>query len=215
MKFIGQKMVASRIIFLSLATFLAVLLYTLSDVRVFEPATGTVRGSGTSSSKSPQSQWGPLLLPFPEELIGTVYNETDFSNDFGIQVPLWDTISNSPLLFDDDSTALKLDNPTNDEQKSSQSASWGPCWPTEQAIDWKDTMTSHPKQMYPRNKFPSKNNLDGMCRPGFLIIGAGKCGTSSLYHYLTSHPRVAPAKKKQIGYFTVSKVHEVLYRLRD
>ena len=23
---------------------------------------------------------------------------------------------------------------------------------------------------------------DGFCRPGFLIIGAGKCGTSSLYH---------------------------------
>ncbi|KAL3906004.1 MAG: hypothetical protein SGILL_009452, partial [Bacillariaceae sp.] len=41
----------------------------------------------------------------------------------------------------------------------------------------------------------------GGCRPGFLIIGAGKCGTSSLYHYLIGHPRVLPAFEKQIHYF--------------
>ncbi|KAG7349344.1 sulfotransferase [Nitzschia inconspicua] len=41
----------------------------------------------------------------------------------------------------------------------------------------------------------------GGCRPGFLIIGAGKCGTSSLYHYLVGHPRVLPAFEKQIHYF--------------
>ncbi|KAI2503419.1 hypothetical protein MHU86_11048 [Fragilaria crotonensis] len=39
------------------------------------------------------------------------------------------------------------------------------------------------------------------CRPGFLIIGQGKCGTSSLYHYLVGHPRVLPASEKQIHYF--------------
>jgi hypothetical protein len=43
--------------------------------------------------------------------------------------------------------------------------------------------------------------LGGHCRPSFLIIGQGKCGTSSLYHYLTGHPRVLPAKEKQIHYF--------------
>ena len=26
------------------------------------------------------------------------------------------------------------------------------------------------------------------CRPSWLIIGAGKCGTSSLYYYLLGHP---------------------------
>ncbi|VEU34753.1 unnamed protein product [Pseudo-nitzschia multistriata] len=41
----------------------------------------------------------------------------------------------------------------------------------------------------------------GWCRPGFLIIGAGKCGTSSLYHYLMGHPRIVPAIEKQIHYF--------------
>jgi len=43
--------------------------------------------------------------------------------------------------------------------------------------------------------------LGGLCRPGFLIIGQGKCGTSSLYQYLTGHDRVLPAVKKQIHYF--------------
>lgn len=43
--------------------------------------------------------------------------------------------------------------------------------------------------------------FSGLCRPGFLIIGAGKCGTSSLYQYLIGHDRVLPAKEKQIHYF--------------
>ena len=43
--------------------------------------------------------------------------------------------------------------------------------------------------------------LGGLCRPSFLIIGQGKCGTSSLYHYLAGHPRILPAKEKQIDYF--------------
>ena len=37
--------------------------------------------------------------------------------------------------------------------------------------------------------------------PEFLIIGAAKCGTSSLYFYLTQHPCVAPAFKKEVYFF--------------
>ncbi len=37
--------------------------------------------------------------------------------------------------------------------------------------------------------------------PDFLIIGAKKCGTTALYSYLTQHPLVAPAFKKEIYYF--------------
>ena len=37
--------------------------------------------------------------------------------------------------------------------------------------------------------------------PDFLIIGAQKSGTSSLYHWLTQHPRVRQATKKEIHYF--------------
>lgn len=37
--------------------------------------------------------------------------------------------------------------------------------------------------------------------PDFLIIGAQKCGTSSLYTYLSQHPNVCPAFVKEVRYF--------------
>ena len=37
--------------------------------------------------------------------------------------------------------------------------------------------------------------------PDFIIIGAAKCGTTSLYDNLTQHPSVAPALKKEIFFF--------------
>jgi hypothetical protein len=37
--------------------------------------------------------------------------------------------------------------------------------------------------------------------PDFLIIGAQRCGTSSLYWYLAQHPDVAPAVRKEVHYF--------------
>lgn len=39
------------------------------------------------------------------------------------------------------------------------------------------------------------------CRPNFIIIGTAKAGTTSLYKYLTSHPMILPASKKEIFYF--------------
>jgi sulfotransferase family protein len=38
--------------------------------------------------------------------------------------------------------------------------------------------------------------------PSFLIIGAAKAGTTSLYSYLCEHPAVLPATRKEIGYFS-------------
>lgn len=37
--------------------------------------------------------------------------------------------------------------------------------------------------------------------PDFLIIGAQRCGTTSLYSYLISHPNVTPAKQKEVHFF--------------
>jgi hypothetical protein len=37
--------------------------------------------------------------------------------------------------------------------------------------------------------------------PHFLIIGARKSGTTSLYEYLAEHPRVAPALHKEVYFF--------------
>lgn len=39
-------------------------------------------------------------------------------------------------------------------------------------------------------------------RPDFLVLGAQRCGTSSLYKYLGRHPRIAPSLRKEVGYFT-------------
>ena len=40
-------------------------------------------------------------------------------------------------------------------------------------------------------------------RPAFLIIGAQKGGTTSLYNYLLQHPQVKPAWVKEIHYFDI------------
>ena len=37
--------------------------------------------------------------------------------------------------------------------------------------------------------------------PDFVIIGAQKCGTTSLYHLLTRHPLVEPAASKELHFF--------------
>jgi len=39
------------------------------------------------------------------------------------------------------------------------------------------------------------------CLPDFLVIGGQKCGTTSLYDYLTQHPQILPAAKKGVHYF--------------
>lgn len=38
-------------------------------------------------------------------------------------------------------------------------------------------------------------------RPSFFIIGANKCGTSSLYRYLLAHPKVLPCAAKEPNFF--------------
>src|SRR5262245_40460166 len=37
--------------------------------------------------------------------------------------------------------------------------------------------------------------------PTFLIIGCGKCGTSSLFWYLGGHPQVSPSTHKEVNFF--------------
>lgn len=44
-------------------------------------------------------------------------------------------------------------------------------------------------------------------KPDFLIIGAAKSGTTSLYEMVCRHPRVAPAVRKEVGYFDDARMH--------
>lgn len=45
------------------------------------------------------------------------------------------------------------------------------------------------------------------CLPDFLIIGAQRSGTSSLYNYLVQHPAILPALKKEVHYFDDGYAH--------
>jgi hypothetical protein len=39
--------------------------------------------------------------------------------------------------------------------------------------------------------------------PDFIIIGTQRGGTTSLYNYLSGHPKIAPARQKEVHYFSV------------
>ncbi|MGI9119467.1 MAG: sulfotransferase family protein [Acidimicrobiales bacterium] len=39
-------------------------------------------------------------------------------------------------------------------------------------------------------------------KPDFLVVGAQRTGTSSLYKYLGQHPHIAPSLRKEVSYFT-------------
>lgn len=42
-------------------------------------------------------------------------------------------------------------------------------------------------------------------KPDFIIIGAMKCGTTSLYYYLRNHPDIFMPREKELHYFVEEK----------
>ncbi len=61
---------------------------------------------------------------------------------------------------------------------------------------YQQTLKSHPdfvKQYW---------HQEQAATPNFLIIGTGKSGTTSLYSYITQHPQVLPAIKKEIYFWS-------------
>lgn len=102
-----------------------------------------------------------------------VYNKSDFNNEFGIIPPYWINGSepNHPV--------------------ETKSGSVGPCFLSNTPIQWNDPNMS-PNRFYPTSGVGlNKNDWSNYCLPGFLIIGAGKCGTSVClflkYHVHTDH----------------------------
>jgi len=142
--------------------------------------------SGRTPSSIKKYRENLKKLPFPNELIKYgKYNISDLRNKENIVPPYWDDIL---VQFEN------ISKPTY--------TLWGPCYPPRREFHVNNYDNSNiitPKFI----KYPiyHPNDLTNLCLPGFLIIGAGKCGTSSLYYYLVGHPRVLPAKKKQIHYF--------------
>lgn len=60
---------------------------------------------------------------------------------------------------------------------------------------YQNALYSHPD--FVKNYWNDRN----LRQPHFLIIGIGKGGTTSLYHYLGKHPQIIPALKKEILFF--------------
>lgn len=151
----------------------------------------TVMTGYSSSSTTP-------YFPVPVLELGK-YRGNDFQNRNGVTIPYWqDSDQNERQLI-----------------KYAGTPHVGPCYLLRSEPDW-NALIGENKQLdsgKEKVKFRStsealaithtggSNDLAGLCRPGFIIIGAGKCGTSSLYHYLTGHPRVLAAKNKQIDYY--------------
>ena len=42
--------------------------------------------------------------------------------------------------------------------------------------------------------------------PNFIIVGAPKAGTTSLYHYLSEHPQVIMSDPKEVNFFSREEI---------
>jgi hypothetical protein len=41
--------------------------------------------------------------------------------------------------------------------------------------------------------------------PNLIIIGAPKCGTTSLHHYLSLHPQISMSREKELNFFIAER----------
>ena len=70
----------------------------------------------------------------------------------------------------------------------------------------------HLYSFYRQNKFRAITSYLRVL-PDFVILGAMKSGTSSLYNFVIKHPAIASASRKELDYFSVqSKWGELWYR---
>lgn len=102
-----------------------------------------------------------------------IYDASDFKNEFDVVVPYW--WNNS----DNSKHHTRIPRATTTPQ-------WGPCFAPHEEVDWDKTIAENEQSSAPeyektivaRVNTLNEEDLAGFCRPGFIIIGAGKCGTS-------------------------------------
>ena len=56
--------------------------------------------------------------------------------------------------------------------------------------------------------------MEGAKKPDFIIIGAQKCGTSTMFHHLAEHPDVFLPKRKELHFFDENYALGMEYYLR-
>lgn len=97
----------------------------------------------------------------PQALLGTVYSPKDFKNDKNVVPAFWGCGTG----------------------QCNTSEVWGPCYAPQSRVDWPKEVAkaknSRQPPLYHREakRGQDANDLTDYCRPGFIIIGAGKCGT--------------------------------------
>jgi len=99
----------------------------------------------------------------PQDLLRlNVYSEDrDFLNYEGVSPPFWDC----------------------SHQRCNISSIWGPCYAPHGPVDWEKEVSNvrrHRSPIYHKPPISPRSHaadIADYCRPGFLIIGAGKCGT--------------------------------------
>ena len=169
------------------------------------------RGGGERRGRAP-----PPFPPFPPELLGG----TDGGPYDGAGADFVNSAGRTPAYWDEVRDLRKHGAGAGAE--AGGGGSWGPCMPPDPAdggqaaVNWTEAVQRNRQRvdddhlppypdpggpLGPNARYSEREVAWGMCRPGFVIIGAGKCGTSSLYHYLVGHDRVLPAREKQIHYF--------------
>lgn len=65
-----------------------------------------------------------------------------------------------------------------------------------QTFSYQQILTSHP-ELAKQHWNPATSR-----KPDFIIGGLPKCGTTSIYGYLTSHPQILTAVEKEINFFS-------------
>mmetsp|Transcript_16231 Transcript_16231/g.30698 ORF Transcript_16231/g.30698 Transcript_16231/m.30698 type:complete len:578 (+) Transcript_16231:2344-4077(+) len=167
-----------------------------------------------SRSPSSLSNEFTAIYSYPKmELLRTVYDAKDFENELHVTPPYWEDV----YVNRNDAAAELHFNQSYESSNSTIIPHLGPCFLPNQKLDWQKLIKKNrsieskasikyanvvKRHQDSNDDDPGdQHDLSGLCRPGFIIIGQGKCGTSSLYHYLVGHPRVLPAKNKQIHYF--------------
>lgn len=92
-----------------------------------------------------------------------VYEDHDFINEIGVSPPYW---VNGTIV----------------SPKETATKQWGPCFGSHDLVEWEAEVQKSQGRVRP--SYPTqavgieKNDWADYCLPGFLIIGAGKCGTS-------------------------------------
>jgi hypothetical protein len=142
---------------LIISCLVSVVLVTLLYVgQSSEFVRSSVKSIGINIHDSASGDAGGIV---PAALIGLVYNETDFVNERGVIPSYWDC----------------------SHGKCNTSKMWGPCYPGHKRVHWAKQVEKYrgrpPSYQKKETASQDSNDLSGYCRPGFLIIGSGKCGT--------------------------------------